>query len=293
MAKVLLVDDEPDIELLAKQKFREQIEAGRFELLFALNGQQALTIVEQNPDIAVVVSDVNMPEMDGLTLIDRLKERSPAIKTIVVSAYGDTKTLRAAMNKGVYDFVTKPVDFKELGESIARTIDQYEPQASPLYDYQLFLAKCFPKQIDLNVAHGKQGALLWDATFLEEEEVILVMGVAMIPSPIPFDIGMASCHALLKTSLRENPGLSLEAFKDKLYALNPFLKAHVLIGHYHTNPQTFTYQTNGEPKVHHLTSEGETSVKPSQTALLDLGDIITLEMPNSTSRLSLTRIQES
>ncbi len=125
MAKVLLVDDEPDIELLATQKFRKQIASGMFELLFAQNGREALDMIKQDPEIAVVVSDVNMPEMDGLTLLDKLKEINPSVKTIVVTAYGDTKTLQAAMNKGAVDFETKPINFNTLGESIERVLNEY------------------------------------------------------------------------------------------------------------------------------------------------------------------------
>jgi len=87
MAKILIVDDEPDIELLAKQKFRKQISNGTFELLFAQNGQEALDLIKKQSNISVVVSDVNMPQMDGLTLIDKLKQVSPTTKTIIVSAY--------------------------------------------------------------------------------------------------------------------------------------------------------------------------------------------------------------
>jgi DNA-binding NtrC family response regulator len=125
MAKVLLVDDEPDIELLAKQKFRKQIASGTFEILFAQNGREALDMVRGDPEIAVVVSDVNMPEMDGLTLLDKLKEINPAVKTIVVTAYGDTNTINAAMDKGAVDFETKPINFNTLGESIERVLNEY------------------------------------------------------------------------------------------------------------------------------------------------------------------------
>lgn len=114
MKKVLLVDDEIDMELLARQKFRQHLSAGTFELLFASNGQEALDLVHQDSDIAVVVLDLNMPEMDGFTLLDRLKDFNPKIKTIVISAYTDMKTVRITMNKGAFDFVTKPVDFNDL-----------------------------------------------------------------------------------------------------------------------------------------------------------------------------------
>ena len=291
MAKILIVDDEPDIELLAKQKFRKQISNGTFELLFAQNGQEALDLIKTEPDISVVVSDVNMPQMDGLTLIDKLKESNPTIKTIIVSAYGDTKTWRAAMNKGVFDFVTKPVDFNELRDVILHTLTQHQSLPSPLYTYQLSLANAFPERVDLNYSHG-ESAVLWDAFLLDSLHMV-VMGISIIPSPIPFEMGLSAAHGLLKLALKEEPKLPLTTFQEKLSKINPSLKAHVLTGSYHSETHVFSYQTTGEFKVHHFTSAEQTFLKPSETALLALGDVLTFEMPSSPSHLSLTCIHES
>lgn len=291
MAKVLIVDDEPDIELLAKQKFRKQITSGDFELLFAQNGQEALDLIKKEPSIAVVVSDVNMPQMDGLTLIDKLKKVRPATKTIIVSAYGDTKTLRAAMNRGVFDFVTKPVDFNELGDAILRTLAQYQPPSSPLYTYQLLLANAFPARIDLNYPH-EENTVLWDAFHLDPLRMI-VLGISIVPSAaIPFEVSLGAAHGLLKSILKEEPDLPLTAFQEKLYKIHPSLKAHVLIGQYDLGSHAFSYQIAGEFKVHHITSKEQALLTPSQTALLALGDVITFERPPSTSRFSLTRVYE-
>lgn len=287
MVKVLFVDDEPDIVLLTKQKFRKQIASGVFELLFAQNGQEALDLIKNEPDIAVVVSDVNMPGMDGLTLLDRLKEYSPATKTIVVSAYGDTQTLRSAMNKGVFDFVTKPVNFNELGDAIVRTLAQYEPHSPSLYTYQRLLATTFPKGSELTYPKGKN-AMLWDAFFLDSSTII-VLGVSVLPSPIPLGIAVSSTHALLKSAIQENPNLSLATFQEKLSKINASFKAHVLVGRYHMDSYNFSYETNGEFKVLHMTSEGQSLMSPSQIALLNLGDGVTLENLQSASHLSLTR----
>lgn len=130
MGKILLVDDEVDIEFLARQKFRKQITNGVFDFIFAQNGLDALEHIHNDPAIAVVVLDLNMPGMDGFTLLDKLKEFNPAIKAIVVSAYSDTKTFRTAMNKGAYDFVTKPVDFKDLEDVIMRSLALYKAASS-------------------------------------------------------------------------------------------------------------------------------------------------------------------
>jgi adenylate cyclase len=124
--KILVVDDEADLELLIKQKFRRKIREGEYEFVFAANGQEALTRVTEHPDTAIVLSDINMPVMDGLTLLSELHESNPIIKTVIVSAYGDMANLRTAMNRGAFDFVVKPVDFADLEVTIQKTIEQVQ-----------------------------------------------------------------------------------------------------------------------------------------------------------------------
>lgn len=123
MAKILVVDDEADLEVLIKQKFRQKIRQNEYEFLFALNGRQALEQLENNPDVDLVLSDINMPEMDGLTLLSRINEKNSLLKSVIVSAYGDMENIRIAMNRGAFDFITKPVDFKDLEITIDRTIN--------------------------------------------------------------------------------------------------------------------------------------------------------------------------
>lgn len=123
MAKILVVDDESDLEILIKQKFRQKIRQREYEFLFALNGREALEQLEQHKDIDLVLSDINMPEMDGLTLLSRISENNSLLKAVIVSAYGDMENIRVAMNRGAFDFVTKPVDFKDLEITIDRTMD--------------------------------------------------------------------------------------------------------------------------------------------------------------------------
>lgn len=132
MNKILMVDDEVDIEFLARQKFRKQTTEGLFELLFSQSGYDALEFIQSDPHIAVVIVDLNMPGMDGFTLLDKLKELNPYIKAIVVSAYSDTKTIRTAMNKGAFDFLTKPVDFNALSDVILRSLALYRESPPPL-----------------------------------------------------------------------------------------------------------------------------------------------------------------
>ncbi|RZK27546.1 MAG: adenylate/guanylate cyclase domain-containing response regulator [Hymenobacter sp.] len=119
--KILVVDDEADLELLIKQKFRRKIRESAYEFIFAANGQEALDRLLEHPDTDIVLSDINMPVMDGLTLLGRLPEASPVTKTVMVSAYGDMQNIRAAMNGGAFDFVCKPVDFNDLELTIEKT----------------------------------------------------------------------------------------------------------------------------------------------------------------------------
>lgn len=124
MVKILVADDESDLETLIKQKFRRQIRDHKYHFLFALNGKEALDKVKENPDIAIVLSDINMPELDGLTLLSKLAEERPLIKTVIVSAYGDMENIRTAMNRGAFDFVCKPVNFLDLEVTIEKTMQQ-------------------------------------------------------------------------------------------------------------------------------------------------------------------------
>jgi adenylate cyclase len=121
-ARILVVDDEPDVEALVLQKFRRQIRDGGISFLFAHDGIEALTALKTNGGIDLVVTDINMPRMDGLTLLQKLQDAEENVSTIVVSAYGDMANIRTAMNRGAFDFVTKPIDFFDLETTIAKTL---------------------------------------------------------------------------------------------------------------------------------------------------------------------------
>ena len=122
MAKILVADDEADLEALIKQKFRQKIREKEYEFVFAVNGNDALEKIQQHPDIDILLSDINMPEMDGLTLLSRMSETSPLIKSVMVSAYGDMDNIRTAMNRGAFDFITKPINFEDLSLTMEKTI---------------------------------------------------------------------------------------------------------------------------------------------------------------------------
>lgn len=121
-ATILVVDDEPDLESLVLQKFRRRIRDGEVTFLFARDGLEALASIGGNPGIDLVVSDINMPRMDGLSLLQKLQEAEDRKSTIVVSAYGDMSNIRTAMNRGAFDFLTKPIDFADLETTIDKTL---------------------------------------------------------------------------------------------------------------------------------------------------------------------------
>jgi signal transduction histidine kinase len=121
--KLLIVDDEPDVELLIRQRFRRQIRRGEYAFVFALNGREALERLAEHSDVDVILTDLNMPEMDGLTLLSKIQELATPLQAVVVTAYGDMKNIRTAMNRGAVDFLTKPIDFSDLEVTIKKALD--------------------------------------------------------------------------------------------------------------------------------------------------------------------------
>ena len=124
--RILVVDDEPDLEPLVLQRMRRSIRSGQYQFVFAQNGVEALQKLGQDADIDMVLSDINMPQMDGLSLLERIPDVAPDTRSVIISAYGDMKNIRAAMNRGAFDFVTKPLDFDDLRVTIERTLNNLQ-----------------------------------------------------------------------------------------------------------------------------------------------------------------------
>lgn len=155
--KILSVDDELDLELLLTQYFRRKIRKGEYEFFFAHNGIEALQVLLANPDIDIVLSDINMPEMDGLTLLKKIKDRhNPALKVIMVSAYGEMGNIREAMNNGAFDFATKPIDLDDL----QRTIDKAAEEIDFVKQTQKEHGQLVDIKADLSLAAEVQTAIL-------------------------------------------------------------------------------------------------------------------------------------
>ncbi len=155
-AKILVVDDEPDLEPLMLQRMRRHIRAGRYEFLFAHNGVEALERLREDPGIDMVLSDINMPQMDGLTLLEQIPQVDPDIRSVIISAYGDMKNIRTAMNRGAFDFVTKPVDFEDLQVTIDRTLRHLAEWREALASRDKLVAL----QNELDVASKMQQSIL-------------------------------------------------------------------------------------------------------------------------------------
>ena len=155
--KILSVDDETDLEVLLTQYFRRKIRKGEYEFFFAHNGLEALQVLLKHPDIAIILSDINMPEMDGLTLLTKINEmRNPSLKCIMVSAYGDMENIRHAMNNGAFDFATKPIDLDDLQLTIDKAVEQIEYIRGAQAEHNQLV----DIQSDLSVAREIQHAIL-------------------------------------------------------------------------------------------------------------------------------------
>lgn len=154
---ILVVDDEPDLAVLIQQKFKRQIKDGTFRFYSAADGMEALNLLETEQNIEIVLTDINMPKMDGLTLLDKIRQRkNPLLKSIVISAYGDMKNIRVAMNRGAFDFITKPIDLGDLESTLLKTLEELSFLRQSIASHNAYIAL----QQQLNIAQDIQTALL-------------------------------------------------------------------------------------------------------------------------------------
>lgn len=154
--KILVVDDEPDLEPLILQRMRRQIRSNEYEFVFAQDGLDVLEKLNADPTIDMVLSDINMPKMDGLTLLQQLPDVDPNLRAVIVSAYGDMDNIRTAMNRGAFDFVTKPIDFDDLKITISRTLEHLAEWREALSSRDQLVAL----QNELSIASQLQQSIL-------------------------------------------------------------------------------------------------------------------------------------
>ncbi|MCP4550848.1 MAG: SpoIIE family protein phosphatase [Bacteroidetes bacterium] len=244
--KILAIDDEPDMEELIRQQFRREIRKKEMEFVFAKNGAEALIRLNENKDIDMILSDINMPEMDGLTFLSKLKEiNRPLLKTIMVSAYGDMDNIRTAMNRGAFDFVMKPINFDDLEITMNKTIEQVNKLKSAEKDHSQLLSikheldvareiqtsilpktfPAFPEKTEFDLyaamdAAKSVGGDFYDFFMIDEERLGLVIA-DVSGKGIPAALFMAVSRTILKTQaitglpaneclIRTNDSLCLE-----------------------------------------------------------------------------------
>ncbi len=243
--QVLVVDDEEDLELLVRQKFRRRIRDGDLKFLFAHNGKEALEVLEEHPDVYLVLSDINMPVMDGLTLLSQLADGEQDIQAVIVSAYGDMKNIRTAMNRGAFDFLTKPIDFNDLEATIEKGLKHVQALQSALEtrdrlvavkqeldmarDVQMSLQ---PKEIPDSETHDikavilparEVGGDLYDFFFIDESRIALVIA-DVSGKGVPAALFTTVTRALLRATSSKDystPAECLTSVNELLCESNP------------------------------------------------------------------------
>jgi sigma-B regulation protein RsbU (phosphoserine phosphatase) len=243
--KILSMDDELDMEMLIQIRFRKQIQEKKFEFVFAHNGIEALEVLNNHKDIEIVLADINMPEMDGLTFLSKLdKNETSRLKAIMVSAHGDMDNIRKAMNLGAFDFINKPINFDDLDITINKTVGHIEMLIRHQNDrdqlvsiqndlliareiQQSMLPKIFPpfpnrKDIDL---HGflepakSVGGDLFDFFMMDENRLFFIIG-DVSDKGVPACMFMAIAKAIFKTHFSHR---SFTNIADEVKNVNEFL----------------------------------------------------------------------
>lgn len=284
--KILVVDDEPDLEPLMLQRMRRNIRSGQYLFVFANNGVEALDILGKDPTIDMVLSDINMPQMDGLTLLEQIPGVSPDIRCVIVSAYGDMKNIRVAMNRGAFDFVTKPIDFEDLKVTIDRTMKHLEEWREALSSrdklvslqneldvarkmQQSILPTQFPKSPDYQIAARMQAARnvggdFYDVMNLDERRIGLAIA-DVSDKGVPAALFMMSCRTLLKGAAigHGEPGAVLNEVNDLLQESNDaamFVTTFYAVYNAHNGKLTYANGGHNTPVIIH--ADGTSTMLP-------------------------------
>ena len=306
--RILVVDDEPDLEPLILQRMRRKIRSGSYSFEFARNGVEALEVLNEHNDIDMVVSDINMPQMDGLTLLEQIPKVDPDIRSIIISAYGDMKNIRTAMNRGAFDFVTKPLDFEDLQVTIDRTLRHLEEWREALASrdklvalqneldlasstQQSILPKVFPRSTDYQVFGHMEparnvGGDFYDVIRLEDSQVGLAIA-DVSDKGVPAALFMMSSRTLLKGAAigTSDPGEALREVNELLYEENETMMfVTVLYSIYDPETGTLTYSNGGHDAPLLVRSDGTSELLPL-TGGVALGVAPDFEFPSQSVQL--------
>ena len=314
--KILVVDDEPDLEPLMLQRMRRDIRKRRYQFVFAGNGLEALERLEQDPTIDMVLSDINMPRMDGLALLSQISKVAPNLRSVIISAYGDMKNIRTAMNRGAFDFVTKPIDFDDLRVTIDRTLKHLAEWREAIASrdklitlqneldvatkiQQSILPTAFPTGDDYEVfghmvAARNVGGDFFDVLRLEYDRIGLAIA-DVSDKGVPAALFMMSTRTLLKGTAigGSEPGAVLREVNEQLCEENDAeMFVTVLYSVYDPKMREFTYSNGGHDSPLIIHADGSSTLLPltrgialgvlpgltynQQTVTLEPGDTVIL-----------------
>ena len=300
LARILVVDDEPDLQALIRQKFRNKIKANEYEFHFAENGVEALDKLTADRAIDLILTDINMPVMDGLTLLSRINElNNKFLRSVIVSAYGDMENIRTAMNRGAYDFVTKPIDLKDLEITIEKSLKEIEKTKEALSSHDKLIAlkqeleiakviqtsilpKTFPEKKEFEIfakmiPAKEVGGDLYDFFMLDKYRLAVVLGDVSGKG-----IAAAMLMAVSKTLIKATAYKGMPA-DNVLYEVNnlladdspPNMFVTVFYGVLDTRNGSFEYSNGGHNAPFLISSDG------SITQLDNIGGLLLGAMKDS------------
>lgn len=269
-SKILVVDDEPDLEHLVRQRMRREIRSGAYTFVFAHNGVEALEMLNQDASIDMVLSDINMPQMDGLTLLEQIPKVNPNVRSVIVSAYGDMRNIRTAMNRGAFDFITKPIDFEDMKVTIARTLAHLALWREALasrdklvaLQQELEVASSIQRSIlpsefpehpgleiigDMYPARNVGGDFFYVSSINDDHIHIAIADVS--DKGVPAALFMMSCQTLLEAASRDHPdspAAVLSKVNAQLHKGNESMMfVTLLYGTYNVKTGGFRYANGG------------------------------------------------
>ncbi len=283
-SKILVVDDEPDLQILIKQKFRTKIKTNEYEFHFAENGSEALEKIKNDGTVDLILTDINMPVMDGLTLLSKINElNNKLLRSVIVSAYGDMENIRTAMNRGAYDFITKPIDLRDLEITIEKSLKEIELYKKALLSHDKLVAlqqeldiataiqtsilpKTFPpfpdrKEFEIYskmITAKEVGGDLFDFFFIDKYRLAVIIG-DVTGKGIAAALLMAVCKSLLKATAQKGRPTDevLSEVNNILVDESPSnMFVTVFFGILDTRNGSFEYSNGGHNPPYLITSDG-------------------------------------